>query len=552
MLQAVPEAALLERNLRALAQRDPELALRLCWPLRADHVEIPDSGPALRRGLPFAVPAGEVEATLNGVEADREVLLLGVGLGEQLDALLARKLRGLTAWDRDPYLLRLLLMRRDLSAPLETGRLRLALGTDLVELLASPAQVTPLWNPLLEQTYRTEAALVRAGVGARRALVGVDRLLSDDLADALRAEGYCVCPVDFDGWALEEIARTFARTAPALVADINYRHGLVEFCAQAGVPYLCWEIDPATDRIEPPACATDRAFVFSYRRAGAEAFRMQGFANAEHLPLASNPERRRPSALAPGRAPDPAPVSFVGSSLAREARSYRRRFLALYREWHPASPDAEKRCDAIVERCLEEQRRDFSHYVLADALERELGPFLAGVRSGQAREDPVALLDDVAAAEKRRSYVAALGRFGIDVWGDPGWQHCSVPGVRYRGWAGHLHELSGIYASPQIHVDIGRIYQQDIVTLRVFDVLACGGFVLAEHSSDLEELFELGVEIESYRTLAELEAKIERYRADPQLARTIAQRGRAAVCERHTIRERVRRMLARLEASLAG
>ena len=33
-----------------------------------------------------------------------------------------------------------------------------------------------------------------------------------------------------------------------------------------------------------------------------------------------------------------------------------------------------------------------------------------------------------------------------------------------------------------------RFYQRDIVTMRVFDVLASGGFVLAEWSEDLAEL----------------------------------------------------------------
>jgi len=542
----VGEPTLLECNLRALAQRDPELAVRLCWPVRVDHVERPASGPPLRRGLPFAVPAAHVASTLIGVEPGSRVLLLGIGLGEQLDALLATDVSSLAAWDRDPYLLRLLLSERDLSRDLASGRLRLALGADLVDELDAPERAIPVWNPLAEQVYRAEVELVRSGVGTRRALVGVDRLLSDDLADGLRAEGFTVCPVDFDGWAIEEITRALTRTAPALVADINYRHGLVEFCARAGVPYLCWEIDPATDRIEAPRCATDRAFVFSYRKSCAEAFRMQGFVNAEHLPLASNTERRRP--LAPETTPAAAPVSFVGSSLAREARHYRRRFIALYREWHPASPDAEKTCEQALERCLETQRRDFSQYLLADALEHELGPFLAGVRSSRTREDPVALLDEVAAAEKRQTYIRALGRFGVDVWGDPAWQECVASGVCYRGWAGHIHELPGIYASAAIHVDIGRIYQQDIVTLRVFDVMACGGFVIAEHGSDLEELFEVGREVESYRTLPELEAKVERYLADPEQARAIALRGRAAVCERHTIRARVRHMLARLAA----
>jgi len=163
----VGEPTLLECNLRALAQRDPELAVRLCWPVRVDHVERPASGPPLRRGLPFAVPAAHVASTLIGVEPGSRVLLLGIGLGEQLDALLATDVSSLAAWDRDPYLLRLLLSERDLSRDLASGRLRLALGADLVDELDAPERAIPVWNPLAEQVYRAEVELVRSGVGTR-------------------------------------------------------------------------------------------------------------------------------------------------------------------------------------------------------------------------------------------------------------------------------------------------------------------------------------------------------------------------------------------------
>ena len=117
---------------------------------------------------------------------------------------------------------------------------------------------------------------------------------------------------------------------------------------------------------------------------------------------------------------------------------------------------------------------------------------------------------------------------------------------RYAGPAGHRLELSRIYAASRVNLDVGRLYQNDIVPMRVFDALACGGFVLAEHTPDLEELFEIGVEVAAYRDEADLRARAAWYLEHPEEARAIARRGRAAVLERHAIRARVAHMLAAL------
>ena len=83
-----------------------------------------------------------------------------------------------------------------------------------------------------------------------------------------------------------------------------------------------------------------------------------------------------------------------------------------------------------------------------------------------------------------------------------------------------------------------------MVTMRVFDVLACGGFVLAERSSALAELFEIGAEVDCYASADELETKVAHYLAHPDSARAIARRGRDAVCARHGMDARVAHMLA--------
>ena len=164
--------------------------------------------------------------------------------------------------------------------------------------------------------------------------------------------------------------------------------------------------------------------------------------------------------------------------------------------------------DAVVHDILRCQQADFSRFIIPELVAERLPGFVDYVRQRGRSHDPNLLLGEIAAAEKRLTYLANLAPFDLQVWGDAGWKRLEPYGVNYRGKAGHLVELTTIYNAAQIHIDIGRIYQSDIVTMRVFDVLACGGFLLAEYSKGLEDLFILDEELVCYRTMDELIQKL--------------------------------------------
>ena len=83
--------------------------------------------------------------------------------------------------------------------------------------------------------------------------------------------------------------------------------------------------------------------------------------------------------------------------------------------------------------------------------------------------------------------------------------------------------------------------------MRVFDIMACGGFVLAEYSHDLDDIFEIGKEVEAYHTLDELMDKATYYAEHRDEASEIAEPGRSAVLNNHTMVKRVQHMLNRLD-----
>ncbi|HET6148662.1 MAG TPA: glycosyltransferase [Polyangia bacterium] len=556
---------MLRPNLEALARRDPELVQRIGWPVESDHVVLDDSGEvvyrlhqgryrlslseeAVARALPPAAPEGS------------EIFVFGVGLGETIDAVLtlaapARPDLRVVAWERDPWLLRLALARNDWAAALASGRLRLLLGSDLVEAAVATggrvARGPTVFHPFLGTVYRQERSwLAPETAGRPLALLCAGGLFSDDLASALGAAGQAVYTIDVRRLAREELDRTVTRLRPELIAAINYTDGLAEFAAAHRCKLICWEVDPTTSAppryqpADPAGGNSDGAFLFTYRRAQVDELRAGGFRRVEYLPLAADLARRTPVPLTGAdRARYGAPVSFVGSSLQPQISGFRQSFLT---NFAAGQPGGVTQAAMLLDEVLAEQRRDFSRDVIAGALARRC-PDLA-------RADPQRLAQlgrwagEIAAAEKRLVYLAPLGRFGARVWGDEGWRALNPDGlaseVQYQGPAGHGLELTKIYCATQINVDVGRLYQSDIVTMRVFDVLACGGFVLAERSAALAELFEIGVEVDCYATADELTAKVAHYLAHPAAAHAIALRGRAAVQQRHTIAARVARMLA--------
>lgn len=544
----------LERNLGALARRQPRLAERLCWPVGDAHLRTEADDAVLIehqrqwRRLDLAGPARQGVLRRRPTRAEAPGVVFGLGLGEPLEAALAREPeRRWIGYERDPLLLRQCLGRLDLAAPLADGRLELRLGIDLLELSRTPLDGPLVAHPLLGAVYERELWLLEKGAEERCAFLVEGALFVDQLAAALRRRGYSIYTLDIERLSVEEL-RFAARSArPALAAAINYTHGLAEFCEAEGIPLLCWEVDPALDDLRPLARPAPHARIFTYRQAHVEAFRRAGFQHVAHLPLAADTCSRGPTrVIGPEALKYRTPVSFVGASMVATAREQKRVFLDLVAEvrQRPREQGA-----AELERLLAVQRDEPGRYRLGRDVEEHFPDVLAALRKRRPGLSADRLLCDLAASEKRILTVAACADFGMDVWGDEGWKATAEFGVRWKGGAGHRFELSKVYSNASINLDVGRIYQQDIVTMRVFDVLACGGFCLTEDSPELRRLFQPGDELETYSSLEELREKLNSYLARPELCRQIGERGRRAVQDRHSLDLRLDGMLRSLQAA---
>jgi hypothetical protein len=548
----------LHRNLIALGSLRPELVQRIGGAIATQHIRLHEDGSAHilrhKQWHPLALPAEACAAAFSSEDLPR-LLICGAGLGELVDAALTRYPDAeIRVWDRDPYLLRLCLSRYDFSDAILSGQLQLLLGPDLVDALDDPGQVVA--HPTLLNDYSHEHKLLH-GHGLPRkgwVLLCKGELFVDDLNDALEREGYACFRWDIERLIPAELETYVAKLKPALVATINYRNKLSEACAELGLPLLCWEIDPTIDKLLPCAEPQPHSSIFTWRRAHLAQYTAAGFPKVHFTPLAASTHRRRPLVLSPEeRAHYQADVCFVGASCMQQVPRFKAMLnddlQAYFRLLdHADIPPASE----VLETFLARQRQEFSRFLLPELFQEHLQGFKPYLQAQGKHYEPAIVLGELAAAEKRLNYVANLAPFQVQVWGDPGWKTLTPHGVHYRGSAGHLRELTRIYNAAAIHVDIGRIYQPDIVTMRVFDVLACGGFLLAEYSEGLESLFELGEELICYQGLEELKQLVVYYLAHPEEARAIAARGKARVERDHTIQQRLQTMLKTMGLATAA
>jgi spore maturation protein CgeB len=257
-----------------------------------------------------------------------------------------------------------------------------------------------------------------------------------------------------------------------------------------------------------------------------------GCAHAFHLPLAADPARFRPLRdLDPGH-PLAARVSFLGNSMLAKTRS-RLAFAAPH-------PDLAGRLTDIA--------RDFGR-----SPERSVRAFLAAGDPArfahyQALGDPARTLafETAVAWEATRLYrrdcLDRVMPFVPTIVGDAGWLD-TFPGEGRR-WRrlpemAYYDQVPDFYPRSEINLNITSRQMKGAVNQRVFDVPACGAFLLTDRQEQMDALFEPGRETAVYAHPDELPGLVRHYLARPDERRRIATAARRRVLAEHTYDRRM-------------
>lgn len=372
-----------------------------------------------------------------------------------------------------------------------------------------------------------------------RTVLGVTyHLVAGDLFASLRELGVRVVevpPLALEAASFADLVRSSGATA---IVGVNFSPEVAWLASRAAVPYVSWTIDPLPARRLRLVPGTDPAQVtaFVHRRSLVEALREAGLPRVAWLPLAAASERRAPVQpddvnLVPYRCG----ASFVGTSLVDTAQGLAEAVLRLGKE------PLRRRVDTWLHRLAHgDVERGWTGFVatgtplpawlqstIPDAdTERNLRELLDGQLSYLLRFERVGAL------------VRAPIRGGVAVWGDGGLRLSA--GKAWRGAADNGETLTRVFNASTVNVDLPRVHQRDLLTMRVYDVLSCGALALVESAATVDGPFVDGVHLVKYADTRELVDRATYYAAHPDEATRIGLQGRRAVLENHTMRHRAR------------
>jgi len=343
--------------------------------------------------------------------------------------------------------------------------------------------------------------------------------------------------------SIEAFDRECKTHQPAWVFSINFSPEIAVLCSRRAIPYVSWTIDPLPLNRQSLTSGIDSALclLFAHDLSTVAKFGLLGV-DARHLLLAAPANRRQPVQEDLILTCCRCEASFVGSSLVDEV-------YALDRWLAPRGGDSlcARGLSWVSNGMYKAEGVVGLPWLGAAEGPEALPAFLRELchTDGDCAE-LIAKLNGVASAFYRQRGVASMLRYPgpVAVWGDAGWTDYRP---HYRGPADHGDELTQIYCASAVNLDIPRLYQRQTVTMRIFDILACGGFLLAERSSAMEAVFTDGFHLAYYDSHETLPDVIARWVSDPVGRQNIAVAGRAEVLAKHQIEHRVAVILQAVE-----
>jgi hypothetical protein len=152
---------------------------------------------------------------------------------------------------------------------------------------------------------------------------------------------------------------------------------------------------------------------------------------------------------------------------------------------------------------------------------------------------------------QRMAVLHGLAEAGIpvDIFGDENWGRLEHPNLRFHGHARNREDAPEIYSRSKINLNVTNAQLLTSLPVRVFDVLACEGFLLTDYRQDVTELFRPGKDLALYTGLPDLIQKVQYYLKQPGEREQIAATGRQRIEEQFTFRKQLSSILDQVQNS---
>ena len=345
---------------------------------------------------------------------------------------------------------------------------------------------------------------------------------------------------DYDEAFSVEFSRKLQQGKYDAVISINYFTIVSNACEAHGTIYIAWNCDSPLFSMQNQSIFNrcNRIFCFDYL--DYMKLKKQGVEHVWHLPLCA--DTGRIDALLRDKCEQienyRGELAFVGSLYEENSYDSLKETLPEYIRGY---------CDAAVLAQTNISGGNILDRMITDDILMEIEEIF----DVKQEKDSFVEASDIfinnvlgykAASDTRISVLSALGESTtVELYSQSG--RALPPGVRKHGTVSYWSEMPLVFAGSDINLNITIPNIRSGVPLRVFDVLAAGGFLITNYQPELSMLFEIGRDLVVYDDTEDLLQKVLYYKTHPQERKSIAENGRKKVEDLHTYSHRLQEML---------
>jgi spore maturation protein CgeB len=381
-----------------------------------------------------------------------------------------------------------------------------------------------------------------------------DYFLSGEILTAMKAMDipHAVLPVPRQGQPgpkyMETLLHAVLDFKPDFLLTVNHfgldRQGkITDLLQRMNLPLASWFVDnPHLILYRYAGLDSPNVVLFTYDSGNIQEMKKRGFLHVHHLPLATDPKRFRPGA---GKGKDSwqADISFVGNSMLSAVQN------ALLQTGLHA--DLEQHY-----RKLAEQFGQSDQTSVAAFLEKTRPDMARQLETSCSMEQHLAVESLITWESTRQYRLACVEKtlpFAPLIVGDAGWkEQLGNPNAwRHLKRLDYYRDLPRFYPRSTVNFNCTSLQMKGAVNQRVFDVPACGGFLITDHREQLEALFEPGTECITYDDQAAIPELIRQYLSDTPGRTAVVQAARARILARHTYEHRMQSLCATMRQTFA-
>ncbi len=309
------------------------------------------------------------------------------------------------------------------------------------------------------------------------------------------------------------------------VFSFDFFVNVAEVCFRYGIIYISWIVDSPHSTLWNKAAryATNRIFAFDYLQW--QELYEAGNTQVYHLPLATDVElfQNIIHGDTTGKGEKyAADVSFMGALYDKGPNN-------LYDKIQYLPPYTKGYLDGLIKAQRHVWGSNLIHAAITDNVWEELR---ANVRLELDTEYDERVYEDfiesiiykkIAQLERKEMCGELARRFDFVLYSGSDTSYDEK--INNKGYIDYVNEMPFVFNNSKINLNITLHGISTGIPLRVFDILACGGFCLTNYQEEIAAYFEDGVELVIYTDFQDMYEKIAYYLEHEEERQAIAQAG---------------------------